>query len=265
MHAIVCKWKQRAVFRRWFCFCYVDSMDQTQIIKLKSFGSKQLYPVAIWQAQVWHFQPVESCKIQNVSDFREFWDFFNLKNSCPSFILYFSKTAQLYIMILTFQNRVHSSWIIGRMNLLCWWLFSKHVHKIPSFCIHSYIKILETYQCFLSMMLYLNSFPQEIFLMSFIYNFCTWKTMWLFSAYSRGLTVTCVVDILFINDLLNSLGACLDFFLKLFSTFKCHNLSLHSKPPVYSRNFLINNLNMAVPNLCQLLQLPSSYSGNYRL
>lgn len=235
-------------------------------IKLKSSSSNHLAAsnFTLWPSDrlkcgifnLWN--PVRSRMFQISENFEIFY----LKNCCPSFILYFSQTVHLYIMILTFQNRIHSSWIIGRMNLLCWWLNLKHVHKIPFFCMHSYIKILETYQCFLSTMLYLNFFPQEIFLMSFIYNFCTWKTMWLFSAYSRGLTVTCVVDILFINDLLNSLGARLDFFLKLFSTFKCHNLSLHSKPPVYSRNFLINNLNMAVPNLCQLLQLPSSYSGN---
>lgn len=94
--------------------------------------------------------------------FQRIWVFFFLRNSYPRFILYFPQTVQLYIMILTFPNRINSSLIIGRMNLLCWWLNSKHVHKIPfSFCMHIYIKILETCQCFLSTMLYLKFFHKR--------------------------------------------------------------------------------------------------------
>lgn len=61
--------------------------------------------------------------------------------------------------------------------------------------------------------------------------------MWLFSASPRVLPVTCVVYTLFTNDLLSSLGACLDFFVKLFSAFMYHNLSLQSKPPSLMERF----------------------------
>lgn len=136
-------------------------------IKLKSSNSSHLAAsnLTLWPSDrlmcgifyVWN--PVRSRMFQISENFEFF--FFYLKNSCPSFIFPTHCTAIYYYAYLSKQNKlILDNWENEPSLLMA--KFEACPQNTLSFCMHSYIKILETYQCLLSVMLYLNCFPQNL-------------------------------------------------------------------------------------------------------